>query len=140
MSRYVSLITRHGNLAYFLSKLENSINPICRFCGERNETFIHLTECPRLRDYQVESFLGENRAWEWSHEQILKFAKCRAVNDAIEDYEFGEYSFMSSIVSESSDDSTSPFRYSQPEPDSCGRGQRGRMKNEDWKEEERKLQ
>ena len=89
----------------------------CRFCGERNETFIHLTECPRLRDYQVESFLGENRAWEWSHEQILKFAKCRAVNDAIEDYEFGEYSFMSSIVSESSDDSTSPFRYSQPEPD-----------------------
>ena len=58
VSRYVSLITGHGNLAYFLSKLESDVNPICRFCGERNETFIHLTECPRLRDYQVDSFLG----------------------------------------------------------------------------------
>ena len=82
-----------ANLAYFMSKLETDINPICRFCGERNETFIHLTECPRLRDYQVDSFLGENRAWEWSHEQILKFASCRAVNDAIEEYDFGEYEY-----------------------------------------------
>ena len=84
VSRYVSLITGHGNLAYFMSTLEAGIHPVCRFCGERNETFIHLTECPRLRDYQVDSFLGENRAWEWSYEQILKFASCRAVNDAIE--------------------------------------------------------
>ena len=110
MSRYVSLITGHGNQAYFMSKLEADINPICRFCGERNET-----ECPRLRDYQVDSFLGENRAWEWSHEQILKFANCRAENDTIEEYDFGTL-YMSSIISESSDDSTSPLRYSQPEP------------------------
>ena len=49
VSRYVSLVTGHGNLAYFLSKLEPGVNPVCRFCEERNETFIHLTECPRLK-------------------------------------------------------------------------------------------
>ena len=112
-----------------MSKLETDINPICRFCGERNETFIHLTECPRLRDYQVDSFLGENRAWEWSHEQILKFASCRAVNDAIEEYDFGDYSFMSIIISESSDNSTSPFRYASLSPTDAEEGEEdGRRK------------
>ena len=76
--------------------------------------FIHLTECPRLRDYQVDCFLGENRAWEWSHESILKFSYCRAVNEAIEELEMGEYSFLSNSNSSESEDS---FRYSQLEPD-----------------------
>ena len=48
---------------------------------------------------------------------MKRIASCRVVNDAIEDYDFAEYRFMSSIVAESSDDSTSAFRYSQPEPD-----------------------
>ena len=114
VSRYVSLVTDHGNLAYFLSKLEPGVNPVCRFCEERNETFIHLTECPRLRDYQVDCFLGENRAWEWNHENILKFSYCRAVNEAIEELEMGNYSFMSNSTSSDSEDN---FRYSLPESD-----------------------
>ena len=52
LSRLVKLVTGHGDLAYFYSKIEPDTNPICRFCKERNETFIHLTECPRLRTYQ----------------------------------------------------------------------------------------
>ena len=114
VSRYVTLITGHGNLAYFLSKLEPGVNPVCRFCNERNETFIHLTECPRLREYQVDCFLGENRAWEWSHENILKFSYCRAVDDALAELEMGDYSFLSNSTVTDSEDS---FRYSQPEPD-----------------------
>ena len=110
VSRYVSLVTGHGNLAYFLSKLEPGVNPICRFCEERNETFIHLTECPRLRDYQVDCFLGESRAWEWSHESILKFSYCRAIDEL----EMGDYSFLSNSSATDSEDN---FRYSQPEPD-----------------------
>ena len=84
LSRYVGLITGHGNLAYFTSKIEDDVNPVCRFCFERDETFIHLTECPRLREYQNESFLGENRPWKWDYKQIMKFSFCRAVNEAIE--------------------------------------------------------
>ena len=87
LSRYVGLITGHGNLAYFASKIEEDTNPICRFYRERNETFLHLTECPRLRDYQNDSFLGENRPWKWDHNQIMKFSYSRAVNEAIEGLE-----------------------------------------------------
>ena len=54
---------------------------------------------------------------------------CRAVNDAIEEYDFGDYSFMSSIISESSDNSTSPFRYSSPSPTDVEEGEEdGRRK------------
>ena len=49
LSRFVGLITGHGNLANFYSKLEPGSNPICRFCRERNETFIHLMDCQSLR-------------------------------------------------------------------------------------------
>ena len=59
LSRFIGLITGHGNLAYFYSKLEQGSNPICRFCRERNETFIHLMECPRLRTYQNDCFLDK---------------------------------------------------------------------------------
>ena len=57
LSRFVGLVTGHGNLAYFYSKLEPGSNPIFRFCRERNETFIHFLECPRLRTYQTDCFL-----------------------------------------------------------------------------------
>ena len=87
-----------------LSKLEPGVNPTCRFCEERNETFIHLTECPRLRDYQVDCFLGENRAWEWSLENIMKFSYCRAVDDAIAELEMGDYSFLSNSSATDSED------------------------------------
>ena len=118
LSRYVGLITGHGNLSYFTSKIEEDINPLCRFCYERNETFIHLTECPRLREYQNDSFLGEDRPWKWDHKQIMKFSFCRAVNEAIEGLEGGEYSiFSTSTDSNDSTDSKDTFRYSQPEPD-----------------------
>ena len=42
LSRFVGLVTGHGNLAYFYSKLEPGSNPICRFCRERNGTFVHF--------------------------------------------------------------------------------------------------
>ena len=59
LSRFEGLVTGHGNLAYFYSKLEPGSNPICRFCRERNETFFHFIECPRLRTYQTDCFLDE---------------------------------------------------------------------------------
>ena len=86
--------------------------------AERNETFIHLTECPRLREYQNDSFLGENRPWKWDYKQIIKFSYCRAVNEAIEGLEDGDYSiFSTSTDSNDSTDNKDTFRYSQPEPD-----------------------
>ena len=60
LSRFVGLVTGHGNLAYFYSKLEPGSNPIYRFCRERNETFIHFIKCPRLRTYQTAPLFGKN--------------------------------------------------------------------------------
>ena len=39
-------ITGHNNLAYFQSKINAEIDPICRLCHQANETLHHLmTDC-----------------------------------------------------------------------------------------------
>ena len=46
LSRFVGLITGHGNLAYFYSKLEPESNPICRFCRERKKHLLISWNAP----------------------------------------------------------------------------------------------
>ena len=80
---------------------------------ERNETFIYFTECPRLRTYQNESFLGKEISRGWSIDSILAFSYKGKINQAVEGTNFS-LDYFSMIDSNSSDDS---FRYAQPEPD-----------------------
>ena len=73
LSWFVGLITGHGNCAYFYSKLEPGSNPICRFCRERNETFIHFLECPRRRTYQTDCYLDTEISQGWEINKVLDF-------------------------------------------------------------------
>jgi len=113
LSRFVGLVTGHGNLAYFYSKLEPGSNPICRFCRERNETFIHFIECPRLRTYQTDCFLDKEISQGWEVEKVLEFSYKRGINEAVEGIEDNENNYSIFSVSSSEDS----FVYSQPEPD-----------------------
>ena len=80
---------------------------------ERDETFIHLTECPRLRTYQNESFLDREISQGWSIESVLTFSYKGKVGEAVEglNISLDYYSMLESVSSEDS------FRYDQPEPD-----------------------
>ena len=84
LSRFVGLVTGHGNLAYFYSKLEPGSNPICRLCREWNETFIRFMECPRLRTYQTDCFLDKDISQGWEEEKVLEFSYKRGINEAVE--------------------------------------------------------
>ena len=113
LSRLVKLVTGHGDLAYFYSKIEPDTNPICRFCKERNETFIHLTECPRLRTYQNDCFSGVLISQKWDINSLLAFAGKKEIEQAIDGLDC-DLSNLSIFSVSSSEDS---FRFSQPEPD-----------------------
>ena len=109
----VKLVTDHGDLAYFYSKLEPNSNPLCRFCRERNETFLHLTECPRLRTYQNECFAGNTVNHTWKISRILEFSYKKKLNALIDGYDCNVSNI--SIFSEASSEDS--FIFSQPEPD-----------------------
>ena len=79
---------------------------------ERNETFIHFTECPRLRTYQNESFLDNEISKGWSIDSILTFSYKGRINEAVEGLNVS-LEYFSMLESYSSEDS---FRYDQPEP------------------------
>ena len=113
LARLVKLVTDHGDLAYFYSKLEPNYNPLCRFCRERNETFLHLTECPRLRTYQNECFEGNNMSHTWKIARILEFSYKKELNALIDGYDCNVSNL--SIFSEASSEDS--FMFSQPEPD-----------------------
>ena len=49
LGRFIRIITGHNNLLYHRSNIDPDIDPMCRFCGEVQETFIHFfTDCPAL--------------------------------------------------------------------------------------------
>ena len=50
LSRYLRIIAGHNGLFYFCSKVDQEISPFCRFCNEKQETFLHyINDCPPLR-------------------------------------------------------------------------------------------
>ena len=54
---FVEIITGHNNLSYFQFKVDPDFNPLCRFCEEENETFLHfITNCPHLKQNSSLSF------------------------------------------------------------------------------------
>ena len=58
LTRLIPIITVFNCLSYIQFKANPTINPLCRLCGEENETFWHfVTDCPRLQTYRNNTFL-----------------------------------------------------------------------------------
>ena len=60
LTRLISIITEFNYLSYIQFKANPTINPLCRLCGEDNETFWHfITDCPRLQTNRNDTFLDD---------------------------------------------------------------------------------
>ena len=57
ITKYIKIITNHNLYSYFQFKCNPEINPLCRLCGEDNETAYHfLAECPSLLIHRINTF------------------------------------------------------------------------------------
>ena len=68
LGQVVQTITGHNRLKYHEHKICQDVNPLCRLCGEENETSWHLIgECPVLFNVRAQHFhkylLDENPEW-----------------------------------------------------------------------------
>ena len=60
ITRLITSITGFNCVSYIQFKANSSINPLCRLCGEENETFWHfVTDCPRLYTIRNDTFLDK---------------------------------------------------------------------------------
>ena len=73
LTRLISIITGFNCLSYIQFKANSIINPLCRLCGEENETFWHFaTECPRLHTHRNDTFLDAPPQQDnWKLNQII---------------------------------------------------------------------
>ena len=76
LTRLISIITGFNCLSYIQFKANPTINPLCRLCGEDNETFWHfITDCPRLQTYRNDTFLDNiPKQDNWKLKQIMQFS------------------------------------------------------------------
>ena len=72
----ISIITGFNCLSYIQLKVNPTINPLCRLCGEDNETFWHLiSDCPTLPSYRNDTFLDTPPQQDnWKVKQIMHFS------------------------------------------------------------------
>ena len=57
LTKYIRTITNHNLYSYFQFKCNPEINPLCRLCGEDNETAYHfLADCPSLTTHRLDTF------------------------------------------------------------------------------------
>ena len=68
-------------LQHLQFKADPTINPLCRLCGEENETYWHLaTECPRLKSYREETFLDKPPVQDnWDAISLINFGTYQTV-------------------------------------------------------------
>ena len=76
LTRLIAIITGFNCQSYVQFRTNATINPICRLCGEDNETFWHfVTECPRLRTCIEDIFLDKISEHDnWSIREIMDFS------------------------------------------------------------------
>ena len=48
LGRFIRIVTGHNNLLYHTSNINPDLDPMCRFCREKQETFIHFFTCHLL--------------------------------------------------------------------------------------------
>ena len=91
MKRLVEIVTGHNNVSYFQFKVDPDVNPLCRFCGEQNETFHHfITDCPRLRQFRLDT-VRDFTSNTWKSSQLLNFSFIPQINGYIERKDYLNY-------------------------------------------------
>ena len=86
VGRYIRIITGHNALGYFANKVDNNINPTCRYCKENNETFWHFAnECPVFRASVEDIMLGRDLIHgNWDVDSLLEIAGLNKIAEILE--------------------------------------------------------
>ena len=87
LGRLVRIVTGHNNLRFFQTKLGLTKTPICRFCGEGNETITHImVHCPRFMTLRNDMFGDQipDSRMTWSVRGLLDFSYNPGINEAFE--------------------------------------------------------
>ena len=87
LGRFIRIITGHNKLRYFLSKMDHTVSPFCRFCSEEMETFHHFVfECPSLFFSRRDVFLDAlpDMDMNWSVEKLLAFSYLPHINTLLD--------------------------------------------------------
>ena len=90
LSKLIQLITGHNFLSYFQYQLDPHINPMCRMCGEENETFYHLiSNCPALSNLRRDIFLDSHPVTDdWNPRELIDFSLMEPINTWITDRDY----------------------------------------------------
>ena len=87
LGRFVRIITGHNNLNFFQTKIGLWADPLCRFCGEGDETVTHLlTACPSLA-LSSRNILRNGTLYSdmrWSVRELLEFSYIPLVDIAFQ--------------------------------------------------------
>ena len=87
LGRYIRIVTGHNNLLYHRSNINPDIDPMCRFCNETQETFIHfISDCPALwqEQRQLQAEVQDQSVYMAPPEALLDFAANPRINAALE--------------------------------------------------------
>ena len=88
LSRFVRIITGHNNLLYHRSNIDPDLNPMCRFCREKQETFLHfISDCPALWKERQEIFLSPlpvKMKEDWKPDDMVDFSFCKRITEALD--------------------------------------------------------
>jgi hypothetical protein len=89
VGKLIRIFTGHNALNYHRHNIDNSINKICRFCLQSDETSWHLaTECEAVETESRKCFLGEDiGGGEWEVGQMVDFSEITVVALALEGWE-----------------------------------------------------
>ena len=85
LAQVISIMTGFNRLSYMQFKADPSINPMCRLCGEDNETFWHLaTECPRLNSIRNEVFMDNIPTTDnWKVNKLISFSRYPTIQNML---------------------------------------------------------
>ena len=87
LGRYIRIVTGHNNLLYHRSNIDLDIDPMCRFCKESQETFLHfISDCPALwrEQQQLQADVQDQPVQSAPPEVLLEFAAHPRINAALE--------------------------------------------------------
>ena len=122
LGRFVRLITGHNNLNYFQTRIGLWGQSLCRFCGERDETFVHfLYDCPCFYVSRTEIFQDSlpTNDMKWSVRKLIDFSYTPAIDLAfLGTWAHGDPADVDDLDSQSSDP-----RVTQDSEDSTPSGQ-----------------
>ena len=86
LKKWIECITGHNNLSYFQNKLDATVDPTCRLCGNGVETVEHfIINCDYLHNRKRELLLGKEMGtcMDWSIKNIRKFLDIKEIDDLI---------------------------------------------------------